>query len=112
MALSDYRFREDGRPRIIHFSGGRTSAYLLFHTIEAYGGSIPSHIRVAYCNTGKEREETLSFIQRCSDEWNVEVTWLEYDFRPDARAGCTIPSMSIAWSASTRLRATASPSKP
>ena len=41
MALSDYRFREDGRPRMIHFSGGRTSAYLLFHTLEAYGGSLP-----------------------------------------------------------------------
>ncbi len=87
MALSDYRFRKDGRPRIIHFSGGRTSAYLLFHTIEAYGGSLPKHVRVAYCNTGKEREETLSFIQRCSDEWNVEVTWLEYDYRPDAQGG-------------------------
>ena len=91
MALSDYCFREDGRPRIIHFSGGRTSAYLLFHTMEAYGGSLPKHVRVAYCNTGKEREETLSFIQRCSDEWNVEVTWLEYDYRTDAQGGLHDP---------------------
>ena len=91
MALSDYRFREDGRGRIIHFSGGRTSAYLLAHTIEAYGGSLPQHVRVAYCNTGKEREETLTFIQRCSQEWNVNVTWLEYDFRPDAKGGLHDP---------------------
>jgi len=87
MALSDYRYRDDGRPRIIHFSGGRTSAYLLTHTLAAYGGSLPDHVRIAFCNTGKEREETLVFIQRCSEKWNVKVTWLEYDFRPDARGG-------------------------
>lgn len=87
MALSDYRYREDGRSRIIHFSGGRTSAYLLAHTLAAYGGSLPAHVRVAFCNTGKEREETLVFIQRCSQEWNVNVTWLEYDYLPHARGG-------------------------
>ena len=87
MSLSDFRFRDDGRPRMIHFSGGRTSAYLLFHTLEAYDGSLPENVRVAYCNTGKEREETLSFIERCSQEWNVEVTWLEYEFRTDAQGG-------------------------
>ena len=68
MATSDYRFREDGRPRLIHFSGGRTSAYLLFHTLEAYGGSLAKNVRVVFCNTGKEREETLIFIRRCSEE--------------------------------------------
>ena len=87
MALSDYRYREDGRPRIIHFSGGRTSAYLLAHTLAAYRGSLPAHVRVAFCNTGKEREETLVFIDRCSREWNVDVTWLEYDYLPNARGG-------------------------
>ena len=87
MALSDYRYREDGRPRLIHFSGGRTSAYLLFHTLEAYGSSLPNSVRVVFCNTGKEREETLIFVHRCSEEWNVEVTWLEYEFRPHARGG-------------------------
>ena len=87
MALSDYRFREDGRPRLIHFSGGRTSAYLLFHALEAYEGSLPKSVRVVFCNTGKEREETLIFVQRCSEEWNVEVTWLEYEFRTHARGG-------------------------
>ena len=91
MSLSDYRYREDGRPRIIHFSGGRTSAYLLAHTLAAYGGSLPSHVRVAFSNTGKEREETLVFIQRCSEEWNVDVTWLEYDYRPHARGGRQYP---------------------
>ena len=85
--LSPYRFREDGRPRILHFSGGRTSAYLLRHTLDAYGGTLPRSVRVVFCNTGKEREETLQFIERCSTEWNVAVTWLEYDFLPNARGG-------------------------
>ena len=85
--LSHYRFHEDGRARIIHFSGGRTSAYLLRHTLDAYRDSLPPWVRIVFCNTGKEREETLQFIERCSTEWNVAVTWLEYTFRPDSRGG-------------------------
>lgn len=31
-----------------------------------------------FCNTGKERPETLDFVERCSVEWGVRVVWLEY----------------------------------
>ncbi|MDE2101309.1 MAG: phosphoadenosine phosphosulfate reductase family protein [Patescibacteria group bacterium] len=65
-------------PAVISFSGGRTSAYLLHRTLEAYGGELPEGVRVIFCNTGKERPETLDFIERCSQRWSVPVTWLEY----------------------------------
>ncbi len=33
---------------------------------------------VVFCNTGKERPETLDFVERVSCEWGVPVVWLEY----------------------------------
>jgi 3'-phosphoadenosine 5'-phosphosulfate sulfotransferase (PAPS reductase)/FAD synthetase len=65
-------------PAAISFSGGRTSGYMLWHIIDDYGGKLPEGIKVVFCNTGKERPETLDFVERCSIEWDVEITWLEY----------------------------------
>lgn len=69
-------FLIDG-PTCISFSGGRTSAYMLWRTVKANGG-LPKDARVIFCNTGKEEEATLRFVDRCSREWGVPITWLEY----------------------------------
>lgn len=66
-------------PAIINFSGGRSSAYMLYHILDAYGGQLPPDTFVVFTNTGKEREETLLFVQAVSDRWGVPVTWLERD---------------------------------
>jgi len=68
------------RPGVVSFSGGRTSGYMLWHILQAYGGKLPDDIKVIFCNTGKERLETLDFVERCAVEWNVEVIWLEYRY--------------------------------
>ncbi len=62
----------------ISFSGGRTSAYMLYKILEANQG-LPKRAKVIFTNTGREMNETLDFIQECSNRWNVHVTWLEYD---------------------------------
>lgn len=62
----------------ISFSGGRTSGYMLYKILEAHDMSLPKDAYVTFANTGKEEEATLRFIQRCSDEWNVEIHWVEY----------------------------------
>lgn len=67
------------RPALISFSGGRTSGYLLKQIIDAHGGTLPDDVQVVFCNTGKEREETLEFVHRCEREWGIPITWLEYD---------------------------------
>lgn len=69
-------------PALISFSGGRTSAYMLHEILRAYGGTLPGNVKVAFANTGKEREETLRFVHECGSRWGVHVHWLEY--RPGA----------------------------
>jgi 3'-phosphoadenosine 5'-phosphosulfate sulfotransferase (PAPS reductase)/FAD synthetase len=64
-------------PTCISFSGGRTSAYMLWRVLEANGG-LPAEAIVCFANTGKEDEATLRFVQDCSEQWNIPITWLEY----------------------------------
>lgn len=61
----------------VSFSGGRTSAYMLWRVLEANGG-LPDGAHVCFANTGKEDEATLQFVDRCSKEWSVPIIWLEY----------------------------------
>ena len=64
-------------PTSISFSGGRTSAYMLWRVLESNGG-IPEDSHVLFCNTGKEEQETLDFVHECETRWNAPITWLEY----------------------------------
>jgi len=64
-------------PTVISFSGGRTSAYMLWRVLQSNGG-LPAEAIVCFANTGKEDEATLRFVQACSDNWNVEIHWLEF----------------------------------
>lgn len=69
-------------PTIVSFSGGRTSAYMLYRIILAHGGTLPGYIKVVFANTGKEHEATLRFVRDCERHWGVEIVWVEFD--PDA----------------------------
>jgi 3'-phosphoadenosine 5'-phosphosulfate sulfotransferase (PAPS reductase)/FAD synthetase len=64
-------------PALISFSGGRSSAYMLYHILQAHGGALPEDVIPVFCNTGKEREETLRFVHECGSRWGVSVVWLE-----------------------------------
>lgn len=64
-------------PTCISFSGGRTSAYMLWRVLQSNGG-LPEDTHVIFANTGKEDEATLRFVRDCSAEWSVPITWLEY----------------------------------
>jgi 3'-phosphoadenosine 5'-phosphosulfate sulfotransferase (PAPS reductase)/FAD synthetase len=64
-------------PTLISFSGGRTSAYMLWRVLQSNGG-IPDDAAVCFANTGKEDEATLKFVQNCSDHWGCHINWLEY----------------------------------
>jgi len=64
-------------PTVISFSGGRTSAYMLWRVLQSNNG-LPDQAKAVFCNTGKEDEATLRFIHDCSVNWGIPITWLEY----------------------------------
>jgi len=66
------------RKIVINFSGGRTSGYMLKMILDQHNGILPDHYIVSFQNTGKEDEGTLCFVKDCSDQWGVDVVWLEY----------------------------------
>lgn len=72
--MSPYEILE---PTVISFSGGRTSAYMLYKVLEANNG-LPDEAIVYFANTGKEVEETLEFVRDCETNWNVPIHWLEF----------------------------------
>ena len=49
-------------PTCISFSGGRTSAYMLYQVLQAHDGKMPDDGIVCFANTGKEEENTLKFV--------------------------------------------------
>jgi 3'-phosphoadenosine 5'-phosphosulfate sulfotransferase (PAPS reductase)/FAD synthetase len=70
-------FKIDG-PALVSFSGGRTSAYMLWRILQAHGGTLPADVRVTFANTGKETPQTLDFVRDCGDRWGVDIVWLQY----------------------------------
>lgn len=60
-------------PKIVNVSGGRTSGYLAYLC-----KGKPNHYFM-FQNTGREREETLVFLDRMDKEWNLNLIWMEYD---------------------------------
>lgn len=73
-------FKIDGNTAI-SFSGGRTSAYMLWRVLQANSG-LPKDTLVIFANTGKEEEATLEFVLACGLEWDVDIKWLEYAAGP------------------------------
>jgi 3'-phosphoadenosine 5'-phosphosulfate sulfotransferase (PAPS reductase)/FAD synthetase len=68
-------------PAVSDVSGGRTSAMMTKRVIEAFGGKQPENLHLLFCNTGKERTETLDFVHEIETRWGLSIVWLEYRYR-------------------------------
>ncbi|WP_053239599.1 hypothetical protein [Pleomorphomonas koreensis] len=69
-------------PACISFSGGRSSARMVYEINAAHGGRLPDDIIVLFANTGRERPETLRFVQECGSRWGIRIRIVEY--RPES----------------------------
>lgn len=70
-------------PKIVSFSGGHSSGYMLWRLIQQYP-DFRERFRVVFENTGKEHNATLDFVHEVETRWRVPITWLQYT-RVDAR---------------------------
>ena len=66
---------------VISFSGGETSAFMLNLLLQTFkAGKLDdkyTDIKVVFANTGQEHEQTLIFVKRVAEYFNVDVTWIE-----------------------------------
>lgn len=94
---------------IILFSSGRTSAFLAKYFLTSRGfdtkigvyrssgkpiyykhrNSNGDEAIVLMMNTGKEREESLQFANKCNKEWDLGLTFLEAEINPEKGKGTT-----------------------
>ncbi len=62
---------------LISFSGGRTSAFMLWYILNVWPDRFNYEIIVVFANTGKEHTGTLKFVEECSKRFGVEIIWVE-----------------------------------
>lgn len=72
---------------LVSFSGGRTSAFMARYLQSKYEADPTTRLHFVFANTGKEREETLEFVQRCDKEWGLGVVWVESLVDPENGIG-------------------------
>lgn len=74
------------QPVLVSFSGGRTSAFMTKLLIE-----MPKYqngnLLIVFANTGKEKEETLKFVNECDKRWNLGIIWIEADVNEEKGKG-------------------------
>ena len=61
--------------KIVNFSGGRSSAYMLYELLKE---NDKNDLIIIFCNTSKETLETYQFIKDCVLNWNFDLIVLEY----------------------------------
>ena len=84
--MTHYRVPEDGM-YVLNVSGGRSSAYMAYHVLNAYDGQLPKNLVPIFTNTGKEYEETYEFLHQLETRWGLPLVWLEYNRRDEAKGG-------------------------
>ena len=69
---------------VVSTSGGATSGYMAYMLKQA-----GHDIRCVFANTGKEHEDTLRFVRDLSDNFDLDIQWIEAVVHHGERVGTT-----------------------
>lgn len=69
---------------LIAFSGGETSAFLLYYLLKTKSDEYD--FKIIFANTGRENNETLEFVKQCAEYFKCEIIWLEAVIRFKVRS--------------------------
>jgi len=82
-------------PVLVQFSGGQSSAFLA-RMIQLHPAFNQHTIIYCFQNTGKEREETLQFVEECDRRWKLGVRWIEAKVDPEKGIGTSFTEVNYA----------------
>ena len=72
---------------LVSFSGGETSAYMAQRLWREWHDKY--NMVIVFANTGEEHEDTLEFVEKCSNHFDMPVTWVEAKVHHGERKGST-----------------------
>jgi hypothetical protein len=67
------------KPNVVSFSGGRTSAYLVWLFEQEKKRNPNIQIEYLFCDTGAEHPATYKFIKQVAHHWGIKITCLQAD---------------------------------
>ncbi len=81
---------------VVSFSGGRTSAYLVY-LVESMrkSGEWTEPVEYIFMDTGAEHPKTYEFIKKCVEHFGIELTCLHGDFNQPVGTGHSYKVVSI-----------------
>lgn len=74
------------RKIVVAFSGGKTSAYMA-HKIKESEEFKKDELIFVFANTGREKEATLEFVEKCDKYFGLNCVWLEAVVNPESGKG-------------------------
>lgn len=86
---------------LISFSGGRTSAFMLWWLWTKWELRHVYEMVVVFANTGKEVEGTLFFVDEVAQEFNIPIVWVE-GFPSDKGKGWAVKHKVVSFETASR----------